>query len=99
MNNRVIKVSNQAFTYVTYTNKASKQFNYFYFTENATRFCHINGQWDNYTNYDLCHHVVESSPRNEFDTLVEVPIFIYITGYIISLIALIISVVIFTKFK
>uniref|UniRef100_A0A1A9X4R6 G-protein coupled receptors family 2 profile 1 domain-containing protein n=1 Tax=Glossina brevipalpis TaxID=37001 RepID=A0A1A9X4R6_9MUSC len=28
-------------------------------SQNATRYCHLNGTWDNYTNYDKCHNVAQ----------------------------------------
>ncbi|GAB0096162.1 diuretic hormone receptor [Sergentomyia squamirostris] len=68
--------------------------------QNATRFCQLNGEWDNYTNYNQCHHVpVSSSIQEEFELSVELPTIIYYVGYTISLISLLLAVLIFVHFR
>lgn len=69
-------------------------------TENATRLCHSNGVWDNYTNYDRCSHLPADVTRvGEFEPSVELPTIIYYTGYTISLISLSLAVAVFVHFK
>lgn len=68
-------------------------------TENATRFCHWDGHWDNYTNYDRCSHLPPVTPVGEFEPNVELPTIIYYTGYTISLISLTMAVAVFVHFK
>ncbi|XP_055628371.1 diuretic hormone receptor-like isoform X2 [Toxorhynchites rutilus septentrionalis] len=63
-------------------------------TQNATRYCHPNGKWDNYSHYAACHHMTEPPPN-----IVEITSIIYYTGYIISLIALSLAVIVFVYFK
>ncbi|XP_053663874.1 diuretic hormone receptor-like [Anopheles marshallii] len=63
-------------------------------TQNATRYCHPNGRWDNYSHYAACHHVDEPPPD-----IVEISSIIYYTGYIISLVALSLAVIVFVYFK
>ncbi|XP_059620358.1 diuretic hormone receptor [Phlebotomus argentipes] len=68
--------------------------------QNATRYCQLNGEWDNYTNYNQCHHVpVSSSMQEEFELSVELPTIIYYVGYTISLISLLLAVLIFVHFR
>lgn len=71
----------------------------FNFKDNATRFCHLNGTWDDYTNYDLCLHVPDSSAVSNFEPVVELPTIVYYTGYSISLISLTLAVAVFVHFK
>lgn len=66
-------------------------------TDNATRYCHLNGMWDNYTNYDNCHHIADSN--DDFDPTVELPTYIYCLGYLLSLISLALAVFVFIRFK
>lgn len=63
--------------------------------ENAWRHCHMDGRWDNYTNYDLCQHL--SVP--EFEPGIELPTIVYYTGYTISLVSLSLAVAVFFSFK
>lgn len=72
---------------------------FFLLLENATRFCHSNGNWDNYTNYDLCQHVLDGSAVPEFEPGIELPTIIYYSGYTISLISLSLAVAVFMYFK
>lgn len=67
--------------------------------ENATRQCHWDGHWDNYTNYDRCLHLPQVTPVDEFEPNVELPTIIYYTGYTISLISLTLAVAVFLHFK
>ncbi|XP_055701842.1 diuretic hormone receptor-like [Phlebotomus papatasi] len=64
--------------------------------QNATRYCQLNGEWDNYTNYNQCHHV---AVEDEFELSVELPTIIYYVGYTISLISLLLAVLIFVHFR
>ena len=68
-------------------------------TENATRQCHSNGVWDNYTNYDRCLHLPPETPVDGFEPSVELPTIIYYTGYTISLVSLTLAVAVFLRFK
>ncbi|XP_055531604.1 diuretic hormone receptor-like isoform X2 [Wyeomyia smithii] len=67
-------------------------------TQNATRYCNIDGTWDNYTNYDACHHLAAPSTVTDFDPI-ELPTFIYFVGYTISLCALVLAVTVLIYFK
>ncbi|XP_058830749.1 diuretic hormone receptor-like isoform X2 [Topomyia yanbarensis] len=67
-------------------------------SQNATRYCNIDGTWDN-TNYDACHHLVESSSVSEFEPVIELPTMIYFVGYTISLGALVLAVTVLIYFK
>ncbi|XP_046679016.1 diuretic hormone receptor-like [Homalodisca vitripennis] len=68
-------------------------------TQNASRWCHNDGVWDNLTDYTACL----SQPRPELempsDTGVEVATTIYAVGYSVSLMALAVAVWIFIFFK
>ena len=66
-------------------------------TENATRYCHLDGRWDNYSNYDMCQHVAEGV--GHFDATVELPTYIYCLGYLVSLVSLGLAVFVFIRFK
>jgi corticotropin releasing hormone receptor 1 len=68
-----------------------------FFTENASRFCHSNGEWDNYTNYKTCIDMPLEGQAAE--TGVEMATTLYYIGYSMSLIALSIAVWIFIYFK
>ncbi|KAG4067592.1 hypothetical protein HA402_005364 [Bradysia odoriphaga] len=68
-------------------------------SKNASRFCNLDGNWDNYTNYDLCIHVPESSAVSEFEPNIELPTIVYYIGYSISLISLTLAVAVFVHFK
>lgn len=67
--------------------------------DNATRFCHLNGTWDHYSNYDRCSHVSNSSRVLNFEPVVELPTIIYYAGYALSLVALSLAVAVFMYFK
>lgn len=67
--------------------------------ENATRFCHDNGTWDNYTDYDKCLHITATESFHEFTPNIELPTYIYVFGYIFSLISLSLALVVFVYFK
>lgn len=67
--------------------------------ENASRQCHLDGKWDNYTNYDLCQHVPAPSVVPEFEPGIELPTIVYYTGYTISLVSLTLAVAVFIYFK
>nr|QBC65468.1 DH44 receptor [Aedes aegypti] len=62
--------------------------------QNATRYCHSDGKWDNYSHYTACHHMTEPPPD-----IVEVTSIIYYSGYIVSLVALSLAVIVFVYFK
>ncbi|GAB0096161.1 diuretic hormone receptor [Sergentomyia squamirostris] len=69
-------------------------------TQNATRYCHLNGVWDNYTNYEACSHILrEFSNVSEFEPHVDLPTYIYCVGYILSLTTLLMATGIFFHFK
>lgn len=68
-------------------------------SENATRYCHDDGNWDNYTNYDQCQHLAAASSVPEFEPGVELPTIVYYVGYSISLISLSLAVAVFVYFK
>lgn len=67
-------------------------------TQNASRYCNINGTWDNYTNYDECQHV-GTSALPEFELHIELPTIVYFVGYSISLAALVLAVTVLVNFK
>ena len=76
-----------------------KFYNLFSVTENASRFCHLDGTWDDHTNYEQCTHLPEQSLTPEFELFVELPTIIYYTGYTLSLVALILAVIVFIRYK
>ncbi|XP_055309678.1 diuretic hormone receptor-like isoform X2 [Sitodiplosis mosellana] len=69
-------------------------------SQNASRFCHANGTWDKYANYDQCKHVVKDLP-NEIDIFpqLELATHIYSIGYTLSLVALSLGLAVFIHFK
>uniref|UniRef100_A0A182IPK0 Diuretic hormone receptor n=1 Tax=Anopheles atroparvus TaxID=41427 RepID=A0A182IPK0_ANOAO len=68
-------------------------------SQNATRFCNADGSWDNYTDYDRCEHLAQSSPVPSFEPGIELPTLIYFVGYSISLAALVLAVAVLVYFK
>ncbi|KAH8407654.1 hypothetical protein KR222_009489 [Zaprionus bogoriensis] len=69
-------------------------------TENATRFCHMNGTWNHYSNYTSCHQQSGSVPIvPDFSASVELPAIIYACGYFISFATLVVALIIFLGFK
>ncbi|XP_049307900.1 diuretic hormone receptor isoform X2 [Bactrocera dorsalis] len=68
-------------------------------SQNATRFCHANGTWEKYTNYDLCMHLPAPSTVPEFEPIIELPTIIYYIGYTISLVSLTLAIIVFAYFK
>ncbi|RZF47892.1 hypothetical protein LSTR_LSTR015127, partial [Laodelphax striatellus] len=62
---------------------------------NATRYCHLNGSWDNYTDYTTCKDL---NQMPEIEPGIEVATMIYSGGYALSLVALLIAVWIFLYF-
>lgn len=66
------------------------------FPENATRYCYPNGTWSNYSSYDNCKHLTSHMPIAEF---FELPPWIYCGGYILSLLALSVAIIIFVYFR
>ncbi|KAM7343728.1 diuretic hormone 44 receptor 1 [Cochliomyia hominivorax] len=68
-------------------------------SQNATRYCHANGTWEKYTNYDACMHLAEPVTVSEFEPIIELPTIIYYIGYTISLVSLTLAIVVFAYFK
>ncbi|XP_073812334.1 diuretic hormone 44 receptor 1 isoform X2 [Musca autumnalis] len=68
-------------------------------SQNATRYCHANGTWDQYTNYDACMHLTEPASVSEFEPIIELPTIIYYVGYTISLVSLTLALMVFAYFK
>ncbi|XP_017868914.1 PREDICTED: diuretic hormone receptor isoform X2 [Drosophila arizonae] len=69
-------------------------------SKNATRFCHLNGSWAQYTNYDACAHLpAETETVPEFETIVELPTIIYYIGYALSLVSLTLALIVFAYYK
>ncbi|XP_075237568.1 diuretic hormone receptor-like [Lycorma delicatula] len=66
-------------------------------TQNATRYCHLNSTWDNYTDYSSCKNLHHEEP--EIEPGIEITTMIYFGGYALSLVALILAVWIFLYFK
>jgi corticotropin releasing hormone receptor 1 len=66
------------------------------FAENASRFCHSNGTWDNYTNYKAC---IDVPLEGQAETGVETATTLYFIGYSMSLVALSFAIWIFLYFK
>ncbi|XP_077287141.1 diuretic hormone 44 receptor 2 isoform X2 [Arctopsyche grandis] len=65
-------------------------------SQNATRFCSENGEWDNYTDYSRCEektHPTIVGPSTELTS------HLYLAGYSLSLAALLLAVTIFVYFK
>ncbi|KAL5288155.1 CRHR2.2 family protein [Megaselia abdita] len=65
-------------------------------TQNATRYCYPNGTWSNYSSYDNCKHLTSQMPIADF---FELPPWIYCGGYILSLLALSVAIIIFVYFR
>ncbi|KAG8222625.1 hypothetical protein J437_LFUL002619 [Ladona fulva] len=67
--------------------------------ENATRFCHSNGTWATYTDYNGCQEV--EAPLTPGPTFggVELATSLYFAGYALSLAALAAAISIFIYFK
>ncbi|KAH8410947.1 hypothetical protein KR222_000820, partial [Zaprionus bogoriensis] len=68
-------------------------------SKNATRFCHYNGSWEQYTNYDACAHLPAPETVPEFETIVELPTIIYYIGYALSLVSLTLALIVFAYYK
>ncbi|XP_054276672.1 calcitonin receptor-like protein 1 [Macrosteles quadrilineatus] len=69
-------------------------------TKNATRWCHENGVWDNYTDYTTCREQPASSDNDlQEGEGVEVSTILYFGGHTMSLVALGLAVWIFVYFK
>uniref|UniRef100_A0A336K2T2 Diuretic hormone receptor n=1 Tax=Culicoides sonorensis TaxID=179676 RepID=A0A336K2T2_CULSO len=67
-------------------------------TKNATRLCTSNG-WAEIANYAGCQHVPANTTQPPEVEMVELPTYVYYTGYTISLLALLLAVVVFINFK
>lgn len=66
--------------------------------DNATKVCHGNGTWDEYSNYDSCKAIPEEIPEeSKFEA--KESVIIYYFGYCLSLAALCIALGIFLYFK
>jgi len=65
-------------------------------SQNASKYCHMNGTWDNYTNYKAC---IDMPIEGQTETGVEMATTLYFIGYSMSLIALSIAIWIFLYFK
>ncbi|CAK9823186.1 Diuretic hormone receptor [Anthophora retusa] len=65
-------------------------------TQNASRWCSLNGTWSSYSNYSLCHDVREPSIEGGVEVISTT---IYFVGYSISLLTLIVAVSIFLYCK
>ncbi|XP_043787865.1 diuretic hormone receptor-like isoform X1 [Apis laboriosa] len=65
-------------------------------TQNASRWCRIDGVWSNYSNYSLCRNLREPAIEGGAEVISTT---IYFVGYSISLITLIIAVSIFLYCK
>lgn len=74
-------------------------FFFFFFSENATKFCFANGTWNNYTNFEGC--IVNQSTLDPPDRPVDYDVnsIIYFVGYTLSFTALVFAVFIFIYFK
>ncbi|XP_046390384.1 diuretic hormone receptor-like [Ischnura elegans] len=70
-------------------------------SQNATRYCHSNGTWAAYTDYNGCSEVVQHSEGVQTPQTfgVELATTIYFVGYALSLVALAVAIFIFLYFK
>ncbi|XP_062540721.1 diuretic hormone receptor-like isoform X3 [Armigeres subalbatus] len=68
-------------------------------TQNATRYCNIDGTWNNFANYDACKHLEPPSSDPTLESFIELPIVIYFVGYTISLLSLFCAVTVLVYFK
>ncbi|XP_071446236.1 diuretic hormone receptor-like [Hetaerina americana] len=66
-------------------------------SQNATRFCHSNGTWAAYTDYNSCREVEAPDGGQTFG--VELATTLYFAGYALSLAALAVAIFIFIYFK
>nr|XP_024214720.1 diuretic hormone receptor-like [Halyomorpha halys] len=66
--------------------------------ENATKYCHESGIWDNRTDYDQCQERADILATLTADDI-EITTVIYALGYALSLIALSVALFIFIYFK
>ncbi|XP_063983563.1 diuretic hormone receptor isoform X2 [Diachasmimorpha longicaudata] len=64
-------------------------------SQNASRWCWLNGTWDEYTNYSQCQEL----KINIIESGVEITTTLYFVGYTLSLSTLIVAVAIFLYFK
>lgn len=67
--------------------------------ENATRWCHESGEWDNYSDYTACSNLADEGEDDAGGSGVEVSTILYFGGHTMSLIALGLAVWIFVYFK
>ncbi|XP_065094097.1 diuretic hormone receptor-like isoform X1 [Ochlerotatus camptorhynchus] len=68
-------------------------------TQNATRYCNIDGTWNIFANYDACKHLEPAASDQTLESFIELPIIIYFVGYTISLLALFCAVTVLVYFK
>nr|XP_029725840.1 diuretic hormone receptor-like isoform X2 [Aedes albopictus] len=68
-------------------------------TQNATRYCNIDGTWNSFANYDACKHLELPTSDETLESFIELPIVIYFVGYTISLLALFSAVTVLVYFK
>lgn len=74
-------------------------------TDNATRFCQPDAAWNNHTNYDRCEHIlpqhiaVQGPSAFDFNPAIEVSTYIYVGGFALSLVSLVLAVLVFINFK
>lgn len=68
-------------------------------TQNATRYCNIDGTWNSFANYDACKHLEPPASDPTLESFIELPIVIYFVGYTISLLALFCAVTVLVYFK
>ncbi|XP_055379199.1 diuretic hormone receptor-like isoform X2 [Condylostylus longicornis] len=68
-------------------------------SQNATRYCHINGTWNSRTDYEACDYIsLNTPPESEFG-IAELTSITYSIGYSLSLISLSLALIVFTYFK
>ena len=69
---------------------------YFPFSDNITKACLDNGTWDKYTNYTDC---LDHPLNMEEGGVKEWEIFIFLLGYTVSIITLLVATFIFLYFR
>ncbi len=75
---------------------------YLNYSENASRLCHGNGTWDSYSNYTLCKALPLMAPDASdagSRAAADYTFAIYLVGYSLSLVALLIACSAFLYFK
>lgn len=73
--------------------------------DNATRFCQPDATWNNHTDYDRCVHILpqhiaaQGVSAFDFKPAIEVSTYIYVGGFALSFVSLVLALLVFINFK